>query len=77
MGDGTPSFLDRWSLVHFASGFAGKKIGLSFASVLVASTAWELYEYNGGFERFSNPVQDSTMNIISDTIMVSLGWLFG
>lgn len=77
MGEGTPNFFDRWSLVHFASGFVGKKIGLSFASVLVASIVWELYEYNGGFERFSNPVQDSKTNILSDTIMVLLGWYLG
>lgn len=77
MGEGSPNFIDRWSLVHFASGFFAKKIGFSFGAVLIASTAWEIYEYNGGFERFSNPVQDSKTNILSDTIMVSLGWYLG
>lgn len=71
------SLTDGWTIVHFAAGFLGKRAGLSLGSVLVISTIWEIFEYNGGYELFNNGTQDSKTNILGDTIAVLAGWYIG
>ena len=81
-------FIDRYSLLHFAAGFAAKKlIDIDFITIIILSIIFEFVENTDAGMKFiredlwwwpgGKQYKDSIINQISDTIFVGLGWFTG
>lgn len=71
---------DRFSLLHLASGYMAKKLGFGFGITLLGSIVFEVLEVrlkNDYPNMFPNPSQDSSLNMLGDSIAVMAGWYLG
>src|SRR5687768_11370527 len=72
--------VDRFTMVHFASGVALARLGAPFWTTCLLSVAWEVVEgpLKARFpDAFPNPTHDRTINAVTDTLAVLLGWRLG
>ncbi len=76
-GEVNYSFLDRFTLVHFAIGFGYGLLDFSFGFTVFLALAWEMIENPLKFHlsfMFPHGTADTIQNILGDCIAVILGW---
>ena len=74
--------VDRYTLVHAASGFVLGRVGAPWWAALGVSIAWELAEpslkRSPTWRRwFPDPTQDTLTNAVGDTLGLMGGWYAG
>ena len=74
------SALDVFTLYHLGLGALLRQLGLGLAGAMAVSLAWEWWIEPAWKVRrpdlFPVPGQDSTINRLTDTVAVGLGWWF-
>jgi hypothetical protein len=82
------SLLDKYSLLHFASGIVAYFFGLSFYQWFILHMFFELVEnsvrgidtinkYFASFWPGGKPSADKSINMVGDQISAVTGWLIG
>lgn len=71
---------DRFTILHFLSGIAMKRLGFSSPSTLAVAIIWEMLESplkENYPEAFPNPSQDSRPNKTVDVLAMMAGFYLG